>query len=82
MPSTHQSADDAGRGALRQLLGAELPDGLEALDDAQLQALSTLMHNARRQQQARLQQALEAALRHVPGLARGAVRRILFPERR
>ena len=82
MPSTRQGSDGTGRRALRQLLGAELPQGLDALDDAQLDALSIVMRNARQQQQAQLQHALEAALRHVPGLARGAVRRILFPERR
>lgn len=69
----------SGADRLRRLLGAELPKGLEALDADETQALYTLIADARQRQRDQLHQALEAALRHVPALARGTVRRILFP---
>lgn len=67
--------------ALARLLGADPPPALRALDEADLEALSQLLHESRTRQQRQLQRALEDALGYVPALARGTVRRILFPER-
>ena len=65
---------------LTDVLGDNPPQGLEELDSDQLTQLAKLIMDARQQQQARLKQSLERALRHVPALARGTVRRVLFPE--
>jgi hypothetical protein len=70
---------DTHRAALsRELGGKPLPD-LAALDAADIHALTEALRRARRNQQAQLQQAFEAALEHVPLLLRGAVRKILAP---
>lgn len=65
--------------ALRDILGAEPPAGLTVLNDADQQALADKLAQAQTAQQAQLRSALEDALRHVPRLLRGTVRRVLFP---
>ncbi len=52
------------------------PDPLRA---EELQLLQTAMLMTRQRQQAHLRDALNAALKHVPALLRGPVRKVLFP---
>ena len=66
--------------ALEQALSAEPPSGLEGLDEDKLMQLAELITHARDRQQQHMRQALEDALSYVPGLARGAVRKVLFPK--
>ena len=73
-------AHEAGLQHLEQVLREPPPEALQALQAEQLDQLATLIETARHQQQTQLKRALERALRHVPGLARGTVRRVLFPE--
>lgn len=73
--------DNPGMGALREAIGGEAPQAFEALDAEALQDLAGLIESSRRRQQQALQQSLEDALRYLPRLLRGPVRRILFPER-
>ena len=70
--------NDSHRAALARELGGRLPQ-LDALDEAELTALTEALRRARRNQQQQLQRAFEAALEHVPLLLRGAVRKILAP---
>ncbi|WP_269858535.1 hypothetical protein [Streptomyces sp. RPT161] len=63
---------------LRGELAAPPPDGFAALDAAQLEFLADALRGRRESQAAGLAEAAEAALRLVPGVARGPVRRILF----
>jgi hypothetical protein len=62
--------------ALRTQLGAELPDGLRRLDGEQLAHLDAAVREARHRQAEALAAAGERALRHVPRLLRGPIRRI------
>jgi hypothetical protein len=62
--------------ALRTELGGAAP-GLSVLDDAELEAIAVAVYTARRRQSAALAKAGEDALRHVPKMLRGPIRRIL-----
>lgn len=67
--------------AVRKLtdeLGTTPPDGFSVLDEADIDFLATALHNARKAQEAGLDQAAEESLKIVPAIARGPVRRILF----
>ncbi|ULQ46083.1 hypothetical protein JN531_013360 [Flagellatimonas centrodinii] len=75
-----QAEHNAGWQDLTSVLRDTPPEALYDLDGDQLRQLAALIKTARQQQQTQLKQALERALRHVPGLARGTVRRMLFPE--
>ena len=66
--------------ALEKALSAEPPSRMEALDEDKLNQLAELITHARERQQQQMRQALEDALSYVPGLARGAVRKVLFPK--
>lgn len=70
-----------GRQRLQALLD-EPPPALDGLDDQALGQLADLIAHARTAQQTALRQALEGALRHIPAILRGTVRRMLFPESR
>lgn len=72
---------EAALDKLARALGAEPPEGLGVLDAAALEQVVELLRHSRQRQQQQLQQALEDALGYIPVLARGTVRRILFPER-
>lgn len=67
--------------ALERMLGREAPQGLSALDAAAIEQLMALLRHSQQRQQRQLEDALENALGYIPVLARGTVRRILFPER-
>lgn len=67
--------------ALARVLGQEPPPGISALDDAAIEQVVALLRHSQQRQQRQLQDALENALGYIPVLARGTVRRILFPER-
>lgn len=71
--------NDSAHQALARVLDADPPEGLEILDAAALQELAELIGHARDRQQQQMRQALEDALSYVPAVARGTVRRILFP---
>ena len=62
---------------LQEELRASPPEELAVLSDGQLRALAAAVHRAREQQSAALDDATEAALKHVPRTLRATVRRIL-----
>ena len=62
---------------LRDFLGAEVPEGISALPDAARDALTAVILDARARQARGLQEALGAALKHVPLPLRGIVRKVL-----
>ncbi|WP_073762040.1 hypothetical protein [Streptomyces sp. CB02923] len=67
--------------ALRELteaLGAPAPPGLAAVPPEELGVLTRALHARRETRAAGLNDAAEEALKLVPALARGPVRRILF----
>lgn len=61
---------------LCSLLGTSLP-GLEKLSPGHHQQLLTALRNARKIQETEYTAALEKALKHVPSLLRGSVRKII-----
>jgi hypothetical protein len=64
-------------GALARELQARPPAGvLDTLDDAELRALTEMIHAARRRQSAALRAAGDEALGHLPRLVRGAIKRV------
>ena len=63
---------------LRDFLGAELPEGISALPDAERDALTAVILDARTRQARGLQEALGTALKHVPLPLRGIVRKVLI----
>lgn len=69
--------------AVRKILGPELrgaaPSGFDGLDETALRHLAASVRGARQAQKEDLAEALEAALRHLPALLRGPVRKILLP---
>lgn len=67
-----------GMRALEAELGGPPPEGLRALDDAQLRAFTDMLCDAKRRQSGALEAAVEEALEIVPRIARGPVRKILF----
>lgn len=66
-------------GELKIALGGQLTQGLEALGADDQRRLAQELNEARARQQAELARALEDALKHVPMLLRGAVRKVLLP---
>ena len=62
---------------LEEALDAPPAAGVEALDDAELDALATLVLDARAAHVQVMRDASEEALSHVPRLLRPAVRRVL-----
>ncbi|MBD0743345.1 hypothetical protein BG418_17390 [Streptomyces sp. CBMA152] len=59
-------------------LGAPPPEGVGRLTDAQVDLLASAVRGEREARAAGLGEAAEEALKLVPALARGPVRRILF----
>ena len=59
------------------LNGAEVPPGVRALPDDVVLDLATLVRDARATQRRELAAAAEGGLRHVPGLLRGPLKRVL-----
>jgi hypothetical protein len=64
--------------ALEAELGGPAPDGLRALTDAQLSAITEVLAEAKRRQSGALESAVRESLEIVPRMARGPVRKILF----
>jgi hypothetical protein len=62
---------------LRAELGAAPPKGLDALTDEEIADLAGALRVARERQSAALAKAMEDALRHVPRLLRGPVRKMM-----
>ncbi|MFD9894431.1 hypothetical protein [Amycolatopsis sp. NPDC058986] len=60
---------------LADQLGGYLPEGIEALEEHEKLDLADALRDARRRQAKHLAQAGEEALRYVPALLRGAVRK-------
>lgn len=71
-------SEDHGAALRKELSGKPLPD-LSPLAAEDLKALTEAVRRARRNQQAALQRAFEAALGHIPALLRGPVKKILLP---
>jgi hypothetical protein len=63
--------------ALRELLGAEPPGAVLALDAVTRADLAEVIADARRHQARSLAEAFEATLKHVPFPVRGVVKRVL-----
>jgi hypothetical protein len=63
---------------LRTLLGADPPAGIAALDPSVRGELAAVISDARSRQAKGLEEAFAAALKHVPFLARGIVRKVLL----
>ncbi|MBT2543733.1 hypothetical protein J7E99_24315 [Streptomyces sp. ISL-44] len=61
-----------------QLGGAEPPESFRDLDAAELALLVDALRAERARQDGGLNEAAEEALKLVPALARGAVRKVLF----
>ncbi len=57
--------------------GAEVPPGVRELPGDVLTDLAVLIDDARRMQQRELATAAEGGLRHVPGLLRGPLKKVL-----
>lgn len=70
-------ADDA-QDVLRTALGAEPPPSVAALGEERTRLLAEALRTERAAQDEGLGEAAEAALKLVPALARGPVRKILF----
>lgn len=68
---------DDGMKELRRALGAKPPKALATLDDAQLADLAAALGDARRRQREALQSSADGALKIVPRLLRGPVRKAL-----
>lgn len=67
----------SARTSLESELRDELPPSFAALDDADLERLAGMVRDARHEQRAALEAALEAGLRFIPRLLRGPIKRIL-----
>ncbi|MGH3714885.1 MAG: hypothetical protein ACRDT4_15690 [Micromonosporaceae bacterium] len=63
---------------LRMELGGQVPDGLDALSEADAGRLARAVREARARQARQLDVAVDESLRVVPFLLRGAVKKILF----
>jgi hypothetical protein len=63
--------------ALRGVLRGEIPAGVEKLEPEHLADLTTAIGEARRRQGEALQEAGDRALRHIPRLLRGPIRRVV-----
>ena len=62
----------------KELGGKSLPD-LAALSAAEIESITESLRRARRAQEEQLKRAFDGALRHIPLLLRGPVRKILLP---
>jgi hypothetical protein len=71
-------AVDAPDDRLRELLGADPPPGIAALDARARSELADVIAEARHRQAQSLEEAFAAALEHLPFPARGVVKRVLF----
>lgn len=64
--------------ALQEALGGVAPPAsVRELDDATVATLAEAIADARRREREQLAASAEASLRHVPGLLRGPVRKVL-----
>jgi hypothetical protein len=63
---------------LRELLGAEPPASVLALDESVRHDLAEIIVDARRRQAAALAEAFEGTLKHVPFPLRGIVKKVLL----
>jgi hypothetical protein len=63
---------------LRELLGAEPPGSVTALDVGARSALAELLEDSRRRQTQSLEDAFTAALKQVPFPVRGIVKKVLL----
>jgi hypothetical protein len=63
---------------LRELLGAEPPESVTALDVEARGALADLLEDSRRRQTRSLEDAFTAALKQVPFPVRGIVKKVLL----
>jgi hypothetical protein len=70
-------AEDHGLRELQAQLRATPAAGLARLSDAQLGELARAVRDARRRQAAELEAAADQALRHIPKLLRGPIRRVM-----
>ncbi len=68
----------SGPDPLAELLGGELPPGLDALSPEQRQHLAAAIEGARARQSRELAAAAEASLGFLPKLLRRAVRKVVF----
>jgi hypothetical protein len=68
---------DKGIQALEAQLQGSVPPALRRLDDGDLRDLATAIRDARHRQSAELAAAGDQALRHIPRLLRGPVRKAL-----
>lgn len=59
-------------------LGASTPPFLDALDERELADLTNALAEARARQGEAVEEAIERALRHVPWVLRGTVRKVLI----
>ncbi len=66
-----------GLKALEAELRASAPEGLRGLRQADLRDLADAVAEARHRQAAELQAAGDQALRHIPRLLRGPIRKVL-----
>lgn len=73
---TEASSSGGGREALAEALGATPPAGVGTLADEELGELAAMVRAARTEQRRELQEALHAALDHLPRPLRGPVRRV------
>lgn len=62
----------------RALHGAEPPEEMARLTESELEELAAAIETMHRHQEEALQQAMEDALSHVPGMLRKSVRKMLF----
>lgn len=67
---------DTGFAALRRALNGIAPDGLRALEPGDLEHLAAAVRESRHRQNRALAEAGDHALRHVPRLLRGPIRRL------
>lgn len=67
----------SGRAALERELRGAPPAGLERLSDGEREHLADLIAGARHRQAAELSAAADRALRFVPRLLRGPIRKVL-----
>ena len=67
---------DTGFATLRRALDGSAPEGLRTLAPADLEHLATAVSESRRRQNRALAEAGDHALRHVPRLLRGPIRRL------
>jgi hypothetical protein len=72
------AAKNEAMAQLRAALRAEPPAGLSVLDEQALVTLAAAIREAEEHQRSELVAAGDRALRHVPTLLRGAVRKALF----